>query len=97
MNVILVKINQILMEKFLKLQDVPRTQVHQLCSGTHDPKRSRCGTKREFIISEEYSNAYRYTSIYYRYTEGVRAQVSGIQLVTVILPVTIYLISGTPE
>ncbi|CAF92690.1 unnamed protein product, partial [Tetraodon nigroviridis] len=27
MNVILVKINQILMEKFLKLQDVPRTQV----------------------------------------------------------------------
>lgn len=28
MNVILVKINQILMEKFLKLQDVPRTQVN---------------------------------------------------------------------
>ncbi|XP_060948253.1 integrator complex subunit 3 [Limanda limanda] len=27
MNVILVKINQILMEKFLKLQDVPRTQL----------------------------------------------------------------------
>ena len=27
MNVILVKINQILMEKFLKLQDVARTQV----------------------------------------------------------------------
>ncbi|XP_029282204.1 integrator complex subunit 3 [Cottoperca gobio] len=27
MNIILVKINQILMEKFLKLQDVPRTQL----------------------------------------------------------------------
>lgn len=31
MNVILVKINQILMEKFLKLQDVPRTQVNPHC------------------------------------------------------------------
>ena len=30
MNVVLVKINQILMEKFLKLQDVPRTQVNKL-------------------------------------------------------------------
>jgi len=29
MNVVLVKINQILMEKFLKLQDVPRTQVNK--------------------------------------------------------------------
>lgn len=28
MNIVLVKINQILMEKFLKLQDVPRTQVN---------------------------------------------------------------------
>lgn len=27
MNVVLIKINQILMEKFLKLQDVCRTQV----------------------------------------------------------------------
>jgi hypothetical protein len=30
MNVILIKINQILMEKFLKLQDVCRTQVNSL-------------------------------------------------------------------
>lgn len=35
MNVILVKINQILMEKFLKLQDVPRTQVHPQNLYTH--------------------------------------------------------------
>lgn len=34
MNVVLVKINQILMEKFLKLQDVPRTQVNSH-TGTH--------------------------------------------------------------
>lgn len=32
MNVILVKINQILMEKFLKLQDVTRTQVNPHCT-----------------------------------------------------------------
>lgn len=38
MNVVLVKINQILMEKFLKLQDVPRTQVY-----THT------GTQRGYI------------------------------------------------
>lgn len=37
MNVILVKINQILMEKFLKLQDVPRTQVNQLCTPVSVP------------------------------------------------------------
>lgn len=32
MNVVLIKINQILMEKFLKLQDVCRSQVLQPCS-----------------------------------------------------------------
>lgn len=49
MNVVLVKINQILMEKFLKLQDVPRTQVY---THTHTqvhiqvPVWTRTGTQR---------------------------------------------------
>lgn len=40
MNVILVKMNQILMEKFLKLLDVPRTQVSHHCT------RTQTGTSR---------------------------------------------------